>query len=74
MPEFDYVHGGMSLNRDGFHLTYDYGRYAAGLTWYAFLTGKDPLEVSCIPVVEDKAADPALLKKIGQAVKTVLHL
>lgn len=74
VPEFDYVHGGMSLNRDGFHLTYDYGRYAAGLTWYAFLTGKDPLGVSFVPVVEDQAADPELLKRIGQAVKTVLNL
>lgn len=73
LPEFDYPHGGISINRDGFHLTLDYGRYAAAVTWFAFLTGRDPRDVSFVPVVEDKAADPQLLKKIGQAVYTVLH-
>lgn len=73
LPEFDHANGGMSINRDGFHLSYDYGRYAAGVTWYAFLTGKDPREVSFVPVVEEQAAKTELLKKIGQAVYTVLH-
>ena len=73
LPEFDYPGGGMSLNRDGFHLSLDYGRYAAAITWYGFLTGKDPREVTFIPVVNEKAADAALLKKIGQAVYTVLN-
>lgn len=73
LPEFDYPGGGMSLNRDGFHLSLDYGRYAAAITWYGFLTGKDPREVTFIPVVDEKAADAALLKKIGQAVYTVLN-
>lgn len=73
VPEFDYPGGGLSLNRDGFHLSLDYGRYAAGVTWYAFLTGKDPREVSFVPVVEEQAANTELLKKIGQAVYTVLH-
>ena len=39
--EFDIKNGGLSLNRDGFHLTLDYGRFAAALTWYKFLTGKN---------------------------------
>lgn len=73
LPEFDYVNGGMSLNRDGFHLTLDYGRYAAALTWYGFLMGKDPRKVTFVPVVGEQAADPALLNKIGQAVYTVLN-
>lgn len=73
MPEFDYPGGGMSLNRDGFHLSLDYGRYAAALTWYGFLTGKDPRKVTFVPVVEEKAADKQLLSKISQAVYTVLH-
>ena len=30
---------GDSLNRDGFHLEFNYGRYAAACTWYAALTG-----------------------------------
>ncbi len=73
VPEFDYAAGGMSINRDGFHLSRDYGRYAAALTWYGFLTGKDPREITYIPVVEEKAADTKILKKIGQAVYAVLN-
>ncbi len=33
VSEFDYKNGGISLCRDGFHLSYDYGRYAAAATW-----------------------------------------
>ena len=73
LPEFDYTNGGMSINRDGFHLSCDYGRYAAGVTWYAFLTGKDPREVTFVPVVEEQAAKTELLNKICQAVYAVLH-
>lgn len=73
LPEFHYPSSGMSINRDGFHLSWDYGRYAAALTWYAFLTGNDPREVSFVPVVGEKAADTQLLKKIGQAVYEMLH-
>ena len=39
VPEFDYKNGKDSLCRDGFHLS-NYGRYAAALTWFATLTGK----------------------------------
>lgn len=74
MPEFDYPAGGMSINRDGFHLTLDYGRYAAGVMWYAFLTGGDPHKVTFVPEVEGKAADEKLLKKLNEAVYAVLHL
>lgn len=41
-PLFDYKNGGLSLNRDGFHLSWDYGRYAAAATWYKVLTGNIP--------------------------------
>lgn len=37
--EFDYGNGGISLCRDGFHLSYDYGRLAAAATWIHTLTG-----------------------------------
>lgn len=73
LPEFDYPQGGMSLNRDGFHLSLDYGRYAAGVTWYATLTGNDPRTVSFVPVVEDAAAEKDLLQKINQAVYAALQ-
>lgn len=39
LPEFDYKNGGLSLNRDGFHLSLDYGRYAAAAVWLYTFTG-----------------------------------
>lgn len=38
VPMFDYQNGGLSLCRDGFHLSYDYGRFAAAATWFHTLT------------------------------------
>ena len=35
VTEFDYPNGGLSLHRDGFHLSLNHGRYAA-LTWSPF--------------------------------------
>ena len=40
VTEFDYKGNGISLCRDGFHLTLDYGRYAAAATWIKTLAGK----------------------------------
>ena len=37
--DFDYENGGLSLCRDGFHLSYDYGRYSAACVWLRTLTG-----------------------------------
>ena len=42
LPEFDFRNGGASLCRDGFHLSLDYGRFAAGVAWYRTLTGNTP--------------------------------
>ena len=39
VPEFDYANGGLSLNRDGYHLSRDYGRFIAAYTWLYELTG-----------------------------------
>lgn len=58
IPEFDYPNGGLSLNRDGFHLTWDYGRFAAAATWFKTLTGKP------VTVTEFKDFDSALVQKI----------
>lgn len=38
--EFNCKNGGLSLNRDGFHLSLDYGRFAVSALWYRFLTGE----------------------------------
>lgn len=40
VPEFDYKNGGLSLCRDGFHLSFEYGRYIAAVTWLRVLSGK----------------------------------
>ena len=41
IPEIDYENGGLSLCRDGFHLSEDYGRFLAGAVWFKKLTGKN---------------------------------
>lgn len=49
LTPFKVEEGGLSLNRDGFHLSFDYGRYLASLVWFRFLTGKSPLSVTFAP-------------------------
>lgn len=39
---FDVERGGISLNRDGFHLSLNYGRAAAAGVWIKFFTGEIP--------------------------------
>ena len=69
LPEFDYRNGGMSLNRDGFHLSLDYGRFAAAATFYCALTGRritsegfesfdEGIIKSIVRVVEDIVFEP----------------
>ena len=62
VPEFNYSKGGLSLCRDGFHLTFDYGRFAAAATWLKTLSGNK--------VNADSFEDfnPDLLKKITDLV------
>ena len=67
--EFDYKNGGLSLNRDGFHLTLGYGRYAAALTWYCKLFDGKTEDVSFVPELCD---DENLVNTIKSAVDTVL--
>ena len=64
LTEFDRKNGGISLNRDGSHLTYDYGRYAAALAWYKHFGGNLD-EVKFIP----QDSDEDLCKKIKEALK-----
>lgn len=61
LPEFQ---GERNINRDGFHLSYDYGRYLAGLTMYGFFTGKDATLVTYEPEDTDPEIN-AKLKKIA---------
>ncbi|MBR6790664.1 MAG: DUF4886 domain-containing protein [Oscillospiraceae bacterium] len=48
LKPFDYAGGGLSLNRDGFHLS-PYGRYAAALLWYKQLTGCSVKDNTFVP-------------------------
>ena len=67
-PDFDYAKTGRSLCRDGFHLSFDYGRYAAAAVWFETLTGED---IRQIPFIPQPDTDPELLHGIRQAVHTV---
>ncbi len=71
--EFDYSNGGLSLNRDGFHLSLIYGRYAAALTWYATIFDKSVKEVRFIPEDSGEIADKAILQVINDAVERVME-
>lgn len=57
LPAFDVRAGGISLHRDGYHLSLDYGRYLAGLVWFKFFTGRPATDVTYMP----EGADPALI-------------
>lgn len=72
IPEFDYKNGGMSLNRDGYHLTELYGRYAAGLTFYRSLFGGDVFSNDFLPTKNDIVADKAIIEKIKKAVVEIV--
>ncbi|MBQ2810352.1 MAG: DUF4886 domain-containing protein [Clostridia bacterium] len=60
LDEFNEEKGGVSINRDGFHLSLDYGRYLAGLTMYEFFTGKSKKTVAFAP----EGTDPAIIEKL----------
>lgn len=56
VPEFDYGNGGISLCRDGFHLTLDYGRLAAACTWLRFIL-KKPINLNEFGDFDSKLTD-----------------
>lgn len=70
---FDYANGGESLTRDGYHLSLIYGRYAAAVTWFAYLCKADPEKVKFIPSTEELKADENILKIINKTVKEVIN-
>lgn len=63
---------GDTLTRDGYHLSYGIGRYAAALCWYAFITGGSVDEISWIPERHLEVL-PQHLPAIRQAVKLALE-
>lgn len=62
ISDFDYKNGGKSLCRDGFHLSLDYGRFAAAATWLKTITDVD------VSATEFEDFDTEILKKIIKVV------
>lgn len=58
VPEFDYKNGGLSLCRDGFHMSLDYGRFAVAAIWLRTITGQE------IKTSSFKNFDTELISKI----------
>lgn len=76
-PGFIVRQGGESLCRDGYHLSFDLGRYAAGLTWYSVLCGRPPRTSTFVPPAAsgtDAARIAGLLPQIAEAVADVTGL
>ncbi|MCI8602364.1 MAG: DUF4886 domain-containing protein [Oscillospiraceae bacterium] len=67
-PAFDPAQGGVSLCRDGFHLSFDYGRYAAALVWYRALAGGSVKGLPFSP----EGAEPSLVDLIQETVEQVV--
>lgn len=63
---------GDTLNRDGLHLSWDYGRYTAALTWYAALTGGSVDQITWVPEQYSYLQKdlPAIREVVKNAVKT----
>ncbi|MBQ8372506.1 MAG: DUF4886 domain-containing protein [Clostridia bacterium] len=66
LPEFDVRAGGVSLHRDGFHLSYDYGRFAAAAVWHVAFGLGDVSKNPAVPDGED--LDTGLLDIIRSTV------
>ena len=69
-PYFNYAHGGQSLCRDGFHLDFLYGRYAAAAAWVATLLG----DISAFPYAPPCDEDSNWRKKIDCIRETVANI
>jgi hypothetical protein len=59
---------GDALTRDGYHLSYNLGRYIAGLTWFHAITGQPIDEITWVPSgVEIPPAYMPIIKEAVQA-------
>lgn len=65
LPAFDYANGGISLCRDGRHLSFQYGRYIAAAVWLETVLGINILDVSFAP----RGTTPELIEQV----RTVVH-
>jgi len=63
---------GEALTRDGFHLSYDYGRYSTSLCWFTVLTGESIDELDWVPGNRKFLAEhfAVIREAVGNAVKS----
>ncbi len=63
---------GEALTRDGFHLSYDYGRYSTALCWFTVLTGESIDELDWVPGNRKFLAEhfAVIREAVNNAVKT----
>lgn len=59
------------ITRDGYHMSYDYGRYTVALTWFAYLTGGDVDKVTWLPASYKSLLEPHL-PAMREAVKNAM--
>lgn len=72
---FRYAQGGMSLCRDGFHMSYLYGRYLLACVWTAYLLHLPLADNAFVPstaLAPEEKADPAVLQVIREGVAAAL--
>lgn len=69
-PEFNINEGGISLHRDGSHMSMSYGRFAAACTWFSFLGLGDLDESTLMP--EGDNIDPEKIALIKKTVKEIV--
>ena len=62
---------GDTITRDGYHMSYDYGRYTVALTWFAYLTGGDVDKVDWLPASYKATLEPHL-PAMREAVKAAI--
>lgn len=64
LARFDPERGGVSICRDGFHLSRSAGRYLASLVWLKKLTGVSVADNPFVPDDPKEEADPLLLEAV----------
>ena len=65
---------GDTFTRDGYHLTYDFGRYVAGITLFSSLTGISPDDVTFCPIGVDAEKAAVAKKSAAAAIKNPFEI
>ncbi len=73
VAEFNYSGGGRSLNRDGYHLSKNYGRFAAAAVWYFTLRGKLPNVEKFMEIAELREGEPEFDPEILRTIVSALE-